>query len=177
MSKKNKNTPTLDEIFRGIDPPSEEKLVSGKIPKELHLKRDEPGICFGKRSKKFPSHYVGVRQAIDSNCIAIGGVGSNKSVGVAKSTLLTWNGSVVVTDVKGELSDYYKELYLNGLVDRPPLVFDPTDVRGYPTTRFNSSRMLEKLMLFPISAPLPTLSSHITLTHRISSGMTEKDRS
>lgn len=128
--KKNKNTPTLDEIFRGIDPPSEEKLISGKIPKELQMKRDESGICFGKKSKKFPSHYVGVRQVTDSNCIVIGGSGSNKSVGVAKSTLLTWSGSVVVTDVKGELSDYYKELYLNGLTDRPPLVFDPTDVEG-----------------------------------------------
>lgn len=37
---------------------------------------------------------------------------------------------MIVTDVKGELSDYYKELYLNGLTDRPPLVFDPTDVEG-----------------------------------------------
>lgn len=128
--KKNKNTPTLDEIFRGIDPPSEEKLVSGKIPKELQLKRDEPGICFGKRSKKFPSHYVGVAQAADSNIVVIGGAGANKTVGVAMTTIQTWKGAMVVTDVKGELSAYYKELYLNGLTDRPPLVFDPTDVEG-----------------------------------------------
>jgi len=132
MSKKmkNKNNKTWDEIVCGKNSPAEDKLVSGKIPKQLQLKRDEPGICFGKKSKKFPSHYVGVRQAIDSNCIVIGGAGSNKSVGVAKATLQVWNGSVVVTDVKGELSDYYKELYLNGQVDRPPLVFDPMDVEG-----------------------------------------------
>lgn len=129
MSKK-KHTPTLEEIYRGIDPPSEEELVSGKIPKELQLKRDEPGICFGKRSKKFPSHYIGVSQAAESNCIVIGGAGSNKTVGVAMTTLQTWQGAMVVTDVKGELSDYYKELYLNGLVDRPPLVFDLMDVEG-----------------------------------------------
>lgn len=129
MSKK-KHTPTLEEIYRGIDPPSEEELVSGKIPKELQLKRDEPGICFGKKSKKFPSHYIGVSQAAESNCIVIGGAGSNKTVGVAMTTLQTWQGAMVVTDVKGELSDYYKELYLNGLVDRPPLVFDLMDVEG-----------------------------------------------
>lgn len=129
MSKK-KHTPTLDEIFRGIDPPSEEELVSGKIPKELQLERDESGICFGKRSKKFPSHYVGVSQAAESNCIVIGGAGSNKTVGIAKTTLQTWKGAMVVTDIKGELSDYYKELYLNGLVDRPLLVFNPMDVEG-----------------------------------------------
>lgn len=132
MSKKNKNnsTPTLDEIYRGIDLPSESGLESEKIPKELRLERDESGICFGKRSKKFPSHYVGVSQAADSNCIVIGGAGSNKTVGIAKTTLQTWKGAMVVTDVKGELSDYYKELYLNGLVDRPPLVFDLMDMEG-----------------------------------------------
>ncbi len=132
MSKKmkNKNNKTWDEIVCGKNSPAEDKLVSGKIPKQLQLKRDEPGICFGKKSKKFPSHYVGVRQAIDSNVLVSGGVGSNKSVGVAKTTIQTWQGAIVVTDIKGELSDYYKELYLNGQVDRPPLVFDPTDIEG-----------------------------------------------
>ena len=132
MSKKlkNRSNKTLEEIFRGIDPPSEGGLVSGKIPKELQLKRAESGMCFGKRSKKFPSHYVGVSQAADSNCIVIGGAGSNKTVGIAKTTLQTWKGAMVVTDIKGELSDYYKELYLNGLVDRPPLVFNPTDMES-----------------------------------------------
>ena len=132
MSKKNKNnsTPTLDEIFRGIDLPSESGLGSEKIPKELQLERDESGICFGKQSKKFPSRYIGVSQDSDSNCIVIGGAGSNKTVGIAKTTLQTWQGAMVVTDIKGELSDYYKELYLNALVDRPPLVFDLMDMEG-----------------------------------------------
>ena len=130
MSKKNKNTPTWDEIFRGIDPPSEEKLISGKIPKVLQLKSDEPGICFGKRTKKFPAKYIGVQPNADSNAIAIGGAGSNKTAGIAKTTLQTWKGAMVVTDVKGELSDYYTELYQNGRVDRPPLVFNPMNVEG-----------------------------------------------
>lgn len=130
MSKKKKNNKTWEEIVYGKHSPGENQLVSGKIPKELKLKSDESGICFGKRSKKFPSHYIGAVQDADSNCIVIGGAGSNKTVGIAKTTLQTWKGAMVVTDIKGELSDYYRELYLNGVVDRPPLVFDPMDVEG-----------------------------------------------
>ena len=130
MSKKKNNKKYPEDIFRGKEPPSKDELISGKPPKQLRLKRDEPGICFGKRSKKFPSHYIGVKQDADSNCIVIGGAGSNKTVGVAKTSLQTWKGAMVVTDVKGELSDYYKELYLEGRVDRPPLVFDPMNIEG-----------------------------------------------
>ena len=133
MSKKKKKNEnyevTLADICNCIDVPAEDALVSGKIPKLLKLNRSESGICFGKRSKKFSS-YIGVAQDVNSNIVVIGGVGANKTTGVALTTLQTWKGAMVVTDVKGELSAYYKELYRNGLVDRPPLVFDPTDVEG-----------------------------------------------
>lgn len=104
------------------------------IPKQIRLNtRAAPGICFGYKSALGTGQYVGMPQGEEGNILIIGGNGSGKSAGIAKPTLYFWHGAICVTDIKGELSDFYKELYQQGLVKRPFKVFDPmqTDCPGY----------------------------------------------
>ena len=69
--------------------------------------------------------YIGVPQGSEERIIVVGGSGSGNSSGIAKPTLKTWDGAICATDVKGELSEFYKKLYRKGLVTRPPIIFDP----------------------------------------------------
>ncbi len=97
-----------------------------KILRELILeKMYEPGFFFG--SEYNASEYVGMKQGTDGNIVVIGGNGSGKSSAIAMPTLETWTGAICATDVKGELSEHYALLYENNIVNRPFIVFDPTD--------------------------------------------------
>ena len=62
--------------------------------------------------------------------MVIGGNGSGKSAGIAIPTMRTYRGTMLVVDVKGELSDYYQKLLRQGTVTRPCIIFDPTKVDG-----------------------------------------------
>jgi hypothetical protein len=95
------------------------------IPAQMVLKSNEPGVFFGTKSKEKASEYIGMSQGAEGNILIVGGNGSGKSSGIAKPTLLTWQGGLCVTDIKGELSDYYQALYQDGKVTRPYIIFDP----------------------------------------------------
>lgn len=84
-----------------------------------------PGVLFGLPSDYSSARYVGMSQGTEGNISVIGGNGSGKSAGIAKPTLKTWQGPICATDVKGELSDFYKELCRRKLVSRPYIKFDP----------------------------------------------------
>lgn len=100
-----------------------------EIPEEMLLdKICQPGIVMG-----LPDHgcgYVGLPYGAEGNLMVIGGNGSGKSSGVAMPTLETWSGPICATDVKGELSARYAELYRRGLVSRPYIVANPMDPAG-----------------------------------------------
>lgn len=105
-----------------------QELSGSNIPPPMLLSmRDNPGFFLGLPSG---SGYVGIPLGSEEHIIVVGGSGSGKSSGVAMPTLKTWDGPICATDVKGELSDCYEELYQNGIVDRPHIVFDPMDVEG-----------------------------------------------
>lgn len=98
------------------------------IPSRMLLSiRNAPGFFFG-----FPSGggYVGIPQGTEGNIMVVGGNGSGKSAGIAKPTLRTWQGAICATDIKGELSGFYAELYHCGLVDRPCIIFNPMQIDG-----------------------------------------------
>lgn len=100
------------------------------IPKQLDLSQHHGhGIPFGTLDK-IP---IGIAQGEEGNGVVIGGPSSGKSRYFAKSALKNFDGAICVTDVKGELSEYYKNLYEIGVVKRPYLIFDPTqdDSVGY----------------------------------------------
>lgn len=91
-------------------------------PHEMRLcGESSSGVFFGTSGEG----NVGMRQGEDGHIVVIGGSGSGKSVGVARPTLITWNGAIVVTDPKGELSECYSCAYSNGDVTRPPIIFAP----------------------------------------------------
>ena len=98
------------------------------IPSRMLLSiRNDPGFFLG-----FPSGggYVGIPQGTEGNIMVVGGNGSGKSAGIAKPTLRTWQGAICATDIKGELSGFYAELYHCGLVDRPCIIFNPMQIDG-----------------------------------------------
>ena len=85
------------------------------------------GISLGIRGSNLDSELVGISQGYEGNSLVIGGSGSGKSTGPIMATLHTWKGQMVVTDPKGEHYHYYTELYDRGLVERPAILFDPTE--------------------------------------------------
>lgn len=90
------------------------------------LFRAAVGIPLAIRGTYSDAQIVGIPQGQEGHAIIFGGSGSGKSTGPIMAALNTWKGGMVVTDPKGELYCYYKDLYDNGLVERPPLFFDPT---------------------------------------------------
>lgn len=97
------------------------------IPKQVFLHSHDPGFAFGIQDTTSAVRYIGMPQGEEGNISVVGGNGSGKSSGIAKPTLKTWQGAMCVTDIKGELSDFYKVLYNQDLVTRPYIIFDPTN--------------------------------------------------
>lgn len=90
----------------------------------------DPGIYFGYKIGCKTNEYAGLEQGEEGNILIVGGNGSGKSSSIAKPTLYTWDGAICATDVKGELSDLNQELYQRGLVKRPFIIFDPTQMNS-----------------------------------------------
>lgn len=102
--------------------------VASKIPKRLRLKTGcDPGFFFGGLNQVKKGYFIGMPQGEDGNIAAIGGNASGKSSSIVKPTMRHWKGPMCVTDIKGELSEYYEKLYQDELVTRPYIIFDPMD--------------------------------------------------
>lgn len=86
---------------------------------------DGSGVFFGGLNQFQQGYYIGMPEGEDGNIIVIGGNGSGKTTGIVMPTLRTWKGPMCATDIKGELSTRYKEMYEKGVVTRPFIVFDP----------------------------------------------------
>ena len=99
---------------------------NSRVPPSLSLnKNKDPGFCFGTSNNNAPTQYIGFSQGTEGNILVAGGNGSGKSVGIIKPTLATWSGALCVTDVKGELSDFYAKLHKMGIAKRPYKIFNP----------------------------------------------------
>lgn len=101
------------------------------IPKEMLLPiRGSPGFFLGLPSGPGGSNYIGIPQGTEGNTVVVGGNGCGKSAGIAKPTLRTWQEAICATDIKGELSEFYADLYNRGLAARPYVIFDPMQIDG-----------------------------------------------
>lgn len=114
-----------------IYPRQTPERYEGDIPPQMRCSiRGSPGLFLGLPTGPGESNYVGVRQGAEGNFMVVGGNGSGKSTGIAMPTARTWQGAICATDIKGEFSDWYGELYQCGLVSRRHIVFDPMQVDG-----------------------------------------------
>ena len=81
------------------------------IPEILDLNlASDSGFFFG--TKYEPNGYVGKPASQDGHILVAGVPGSGKSMGVVIPTLMTWRGSQVVLDIKGNLLHYKHQLIL-----------------------------------------------------------------
>lgn len=135
MSKKHKYKFQGEEVYAQITPSEQRRGERDftEVPKENLLDIHSSSLCFGtpKNEKDFSS-LVGMKMGEEGHSLIIGGSGSGKSTGIINPTLALWEGAIVVTDIKGELSAFYNELCDKGKVKRPAIVFDPTS-RGSPS--------------------------------------------
>ncbi len=116
--------PVSSQIDNDAPPPC------NNIPKQLRLQTCvSPGFYFGCYTAE-KGQYVGMPQGTEGNIAILGGCGTGKSAGIAKPTLCTWQGTMCVTDIKGELSDFYENLYQQKIVTRPFKIFDPMKDNG-----------------------------------------------
>lgn len=111
------------------DPPFD--VYGQSIPKQMCLSYSSPGIVFGLTGEYGYEQYVGMLQDAEGNIVVVGSNSSGKSSGIAKPTLFTWDGVLVATDIKGELSEFYKKLNDIGIKKRPYIIFDPMQPNGY----------------------------------------------
>lgn len=103
------------------------KQKQKNIPSKLRLDMcNDSGIFFGVTKPLKRDWYVGMPQGTEGNIVVVGGNGSGKSAGVAIPTLGTWRQAICATDIKGELSKWYEDLFQKGIVTRPYIIFDPT---------------------------------------------------
>ena len=96
----------------------------------LLLKEGTNGITFGYLNVDKKKAIVGMPEGDEGNVLVVGGNGSGKSRGIAMPTLKSWGGAICATDIKGELAAKYAELYQQGIVIRPYIIFDPEQVEG-----------------------------------------------
>jgi len=98
---------------------------ASSVPDPIRLSKNDTGVRFGQIPMSGTSQFIGMRQEAEGNIMVVGGNGSGKSSGIAKPTLYSWKGAMCVTDIKGELSSYYEDLYRMDHGLRPYLIFTP----------------------------------------------------
>lgn len=113
--------PTITNVDKpGVEP--------GKnIPDNMIADIEDSGAYMGLETSMGKGYYVGKRSDVDGNILTIGINGSGKSHILVKSTLATWRDVIVAIDIKGELSSHYYRLRRKHLVQRPYIVFDPSN--------------------------------------------------
>ncbi|MBP0965362.1 MAG: type IV secretory system conjugative DNA transfer family protein [Oscillospiraceae bacterium] len=130
MSKKHKESKLWNGDEHYLSPNERYELIKKEYPDVLPKISSKPGIFCGITPFSEKGEYSGIPLGSDGHMLVIGGSGSGKSSSIAKPTMKTWSAPMVVTDIKGELSEHYGQLYENGLVKRPYLVFDPMNSDG-----------------------------------------------
>ena len=128
MSKKEKNKKTkklqkqLDKLA-SKHKQNDYKHRTEPLPDDMDIGYDSFGIYLGH--EKSGDCFVGVPKGADGNVAVIGSIGSGKTVGIAKPSIVTWNGPAFIVDTKGDLTETCQHLYKIGVMEQVPIVFEP----------------------------------------------------
>lgn len=107
------------------------KYTHQAIPEELQLDtQTDSGFFLGLEHKHDVRDYMGKSSETDGHVLSVGNTGSGKSSIFAKPSCQTWKNPFVALDIKGELSQHYKQLYARKQVNRPYIIFDPMQQIG-----------------------------------------------
>ncbi len=109
----------IDRYFSKLN---EKYCPLGDVPDKIRDTGDN-FICFGKKD----GYPVGLKAGLDGHGAVFGGSGKGKTSKFAVPTLLTWKGAMICTDIKGEMSDWYRFFRCKKMVKRKMIVFDPED--------------------------------------------------
>ena len=121
----------LVNLYRKFDRsklPGKDRKVFPKFM--LHRQKKGSGFFFGVRWWGFFRYYITKPMNVDGNILVAGSVGSGKSKANAKHQFESWNAPIFAIDIKGELSEHYAALFKRGIVDRPFIIFDPTNPKS-----------------------------------------------
>ena len=110
--------------------------------KRSGLLNQENGIYIGKYSKPGRHESYLLRDNSDTHAIVVAPTGSGKGVGLVIPNLLTWKGSVIVHDLKGENYNITSGFRKNGL-GQNVFKFDPSCEDG-SGARFNPLSEIRK---------------------------------
>lgn len=98
------------------------------IPENFNLNLyNDSGFFFGTKNE--PNGFVGKPACQDGHILVAGVPGSGKTMGIVIPTLMTWRGSQVILDVKGDLYKYWS--LLNRHTGKRVLVFSPEILAKY----------------------------------------------
>lgn len=97
------------------------------VPGDLVLDYSQPGFFLGGDEQVRKKTYVGIPQDMDGHVLIVGNTGSGKTTGLVIPTLQTWTGTLVATDVKGDLVEAYKRLRKDKIATRSCIIFDLSD--------------------------------------------------
>jgi len=128
----------LKRIFAHIfnRPYSPEREGNNIAPFMKFFGREIIGFFFGTKASTFLEFdydffFIAKPGIADGHIVVVGGAGSGKSSCIAIPTLESWEGTIFAIDIKGELSNFYKDL--DSPDKRDYIIFDPTDPnsKGY----------------------------------------------
>lgn len=75
-------------------------------PNELLISCNDGGVHFGRDPFEDSQCYVGKRQEDDGHILVVGTPGCHKTTGIILPSILTWKGTFMAVDIKGDISDF-----------------------------------------------------------------------
>lgn len=102
----------------------EDNLLSDKLPEELCLSAETPGVFFGT-VPGYPEQYVGKPLHTDGHVLVAGSSGSGKTTSIVYPTMETAAGFGIYLDVKGDLAEHWHQV--NGESGKKCFVLNPYD--------------------------------------------------
>lgn len=93
----------VDELLKrqNID-----QILYKNPPEEIFLDLYDSGVHFGHDFLENHSGYLGKPAEDDGHILIVGGPGCHKTTGIILPTILTWRGTFVAIDIKGDISDF-----------------------------------------------------------------------